>query len=444
VKMYHCGPTVYGDVHIGNHRSFMLADLLRRLFEWQGFTVTEVMNVTDIGHLSDDGDGGEDKMTKGLRREGLPITLAGMGQLAEKYTTRFLQDFDALNILRPHLVPRASQHIAEDIALISTLEKKGFTYTITDGVYFDTVKFPAYGALGNVSADDARESRIGDNSEKHSPRDFALWKFDATLGYESPWGKGFPGWHIECSAMSQKYLGDAFDIHTGGVDLAPVHHNNEIAQSVCATGAEFARFWLHNAFVNIASGKMARSEGTGISVTNLIEKGFSPLAYRYWLLGGHYRTPMTFGWESLQQADNALTNLRKLDFNTTTETMEPTHAAGKKYLAQLTEQLCDDVNTAEALATVWIAARDASLTPAEKRYIVQEADKVLGLNLISQLVQAPAVHIPQNVLDIVNKREEARKHKDWKESDTLRDTLKTFGYTITDTDSGPVVYKDMQ
>lgn len=268
VGMYNCGPTVYDYAHIGNLRAYVFADILRRTLEYAGYTVNQVMNITDIGHLSSDADDGEDKMTRGLKREGKPLTLEAMKELADFYAEAFKKDLSWLNIEMPHHMPKASEHIAEDIALIQKLEARGFLYTTSDGVYFNTEKDPHYGKLGGLSDINEAQARIHAQSEKKSPRDFAVWKKNDVLGYESPWGKGFPGWHMECSAMSMKYLGETFDIHTGGIDHIPVHHNNEIAQSENATGKPYVRTWLHNAFVTVPSGKMAKSEGTGLTLAD--------------------------------------------------------------------------------------------------------------------------------------------------------------------------------
>jgi cysteinyl-tRNA synthetase len=289
IRMYNCGPTVYDYVHIGNLRAFFTADLVRRSLEWSGYEVKQVMNVTDVG-IGGDNDEGEDKIIKGLKREGKEINLEAMKELTDFYTERFKEDIAKLNIETPHVMPRASEHIAEDIELISTLEGKAFAYTTSDGVYFDTSKDPNYGKLGGLSGAEP-EARIEANVEKRNSRDFALWKFNSNLGYPSPWGQGFPGWHIECSAMATKYLGQSFDIHTGGIDLAPIHHNNEIAQSENACGCQFAHYWIHNGFLNLQGEKMAKSEGNVFTLKTVSEKGYTPLAYRYFLLQAHYRSP---------------------------------------------------------------------------------------------------------------------------------------------------------
>lgn len=379
VKMYHCGPTVYDYVHIGNLRSFLLGDLLRRTCEYLGLEVTQVMNVTDVG-IGGNNDEGEDKIISGLKREGKEITMENMKNLADFYTERFKEDIGSMNIKLPHHLPKASEHIAPDIEMIEKLSSKGFTYETEDGIYFDTSKDPHYGKLGKLGKE--TESRV-ENSSKKNARDFALWKKNSNLGYPSPWGQGFPGWHIECSAMATKYLGPSFDIHTGGLDLAPVHHNNEIAQSESACGCEFARYWLHNEFVNVGGpstalgiNKMAKSEGTGITLKTLVEKGFSPLAYRYFLLMAHYRTPVTFTWEALEAAQNAYNKITKL-----VHSLPDGGKVNEAYKKQFIEKIENDLNTPQALAVLWTMMKDDSVSPEDKKATAQNFCRVYGLGL---------------------------------------------------------------
>jgi cysteinyl-tRNA synthetase len=372
VGMYHCGPTVYDYAHIGNFRSFLLADILRRTLELSGFEVKQVMNITDVG-IGGNNDEGEDKIIKGLKREGKEVTMEAMKELGDFYTERFEEDIARLNIKTPDVMPKASEHIAEQIELIKALEEKGFTYQTSDGIYFDTSKDPHYGRLGKLT--DQNESRV-DAGEKRNSRDFALWKFNTNLGFPSPWNQGFPGWHIECSAMARKYLGDTFDIHTGGIDLAPIHHNNEIAQSENACGCELAHYWLHNEFVNVADGKMAKSEGNQITLKDLVERGFSPLTYRYFLLMAHYRSKVTFTWEALEAAQNAFEKLKRF--------VGPIARGGEvdiAYRARFMEKLENDLNTPQALAVLWTLVKDKEVTPENKLETLLEFDKVLGLGL---------------------------------------------------------------
>ncbi|HYC83523.1 MAG TPA: cysteine--tRNA ligase, partial [Candidatus Paceibacterota bacterium] len=308
VGIYSCGPTVYHYVHIGNLRSFLLSDLARRIFEYDGYEVRQVINITDVGHLAGDSDEGEDKIEREAKKTGRTAE-----EIAAFYTEAFFADLKALNIKTESTVfPKASEHIAEQLEIIKVLEAKGHTYRTSDGIYFDTSRFDAYGELARLDTEGLKAgARIEVNPEKRNPADFALWKFSPAGGkrqqeWESPWGIGFPGWHIECSAMSMKYLGKHFDIHTGGIDLAFPHHSNERAQSECATGQTFANVWLHGEFVNIASEKMSKSLGNVYRLADLEEKGFSPLAYRYWLLTAHYRSLVNFTWEALAGAQTAL------------------------------------------------------------------------------------------------------------------------------------------
>lgn len=372
VKMYHCGPTVYDYVHIGNLRSFLLADVIRRTFEFLGFEVKQVMNITDVG-IGGNNDEGEDKIIKGLRREGKSVSMESMKELADFYTERFREDIIKLNIEMPNVLPKASEHIPEQIELIKVLESKGFTYKTSDGVYFDVSKDTNYGKLTKLSK--KSESRIT-NSEKRNSQDFALWKSNSNLGFSSPWGQGFPGWHLECSAMSTKYLGNTFDIHTGGIDLAPIHHNNEIAQSENASGSELAHCWLHNEFVNVVDSKMAKSEGNQITLKTLVEKGYSPLAYRYFLLMAHYRTPVNFSWEALEAAGNAYKRLKDIRFK-----IKDSGIVDEGYKKQFIEKLENDFNTPQALAILWTLAKDKSVSPENKLATFLDFDKVLGLGL---------------------------------------------------------------
>jgi len=435
IGMYHCGPTVYDYVHIGNLRAFFTADITRRVFEYFGYEVRQVMNITDLG-IGGDNDEGEDKIIKGLKREGKEISLESMKELTDFYTERFKEDILNLNIKTPHVLPRASEHITENIKLIEKLEKKGFVYKTSDGIYFDTSKDPHYGALGGIVLEDKTESRISENSEKKSGRDFALWKFNSTLGFQSPWGQGFPGWHIECSSMSMKYLGETFDIHTGGIDLASIHHNNEIAQSENACDCKYAHYWLHNGFLNVSDGKMAKSKGNFITLQTLVEKKFSPLAFRYFLLLSHYRTSANFTWEALEAAENAYRKLK--EFISTIEKTEPIEASSL-YIEEFKQTLGNDFNTPEALAVVWKLVKDDSLSPADKRATLLDFDRVLGLKLDEN--EYAIKNIPEEVQKLLDEREEARKSKDFDKSDALRDQIKALGFEVKDTDNGQELSK---
>lgn len=428
VGMYNCGPTVYDRVHIGNLRAYVFADTLRRVLSANGFDVQQVMNITDVGHLTSDADSGEDKMSKGLKREGLPMTLVGMRELAEKYTKVFEEDLSSLNILHPQELPRATDNIPEQIDIIERLEEKGFVYVIEgDGVYFDTEKDAQYGRLGGLTPlEDVRAE--SESSEKHGPRDFALWKFNTEIGWESPWGKGFPGWHIECSAMSMKYLGETFDIHTGGIDHIPVHHNNEIAQSENATGKPFARFWLHNAFLNIDNEKISKSLGNALVLSTLQEQGVTPLAYRYWLLTGHYRSEMNFTMEALSAGQNAylklIERIRELDDDGGT--------VNDEYYARFMDAVNDDLGTPQAVAVLWELLKDENVSPADKKVTALAFDTVLGLKLDS----VEAVAVSGDIQSLLDARQAAREAKDWTASDNLRADIEKLGFDVKDTPDG--------
>lgn len=437
VSMYHCGPTVYDYAHIGNLRSYVFADTLRRAFEFQGYEVNQVINITDFGHLTDGGDEGEDKIMKGLKREGKPITMEAMSELTEFYTAKFIEDLNSMNILHPQHLPRASKHISEDIALIKTLDKKGFVYKTTDGLYFDTTKDPNYGKLlKKVEKAEELQSRLNTKTEKKNPRDFALWKFNKKLGFKSPWGNGFPGWHIECSAMSMKYLGETFDIHTGGIDHIPVHHNNEIAQSECATEKPLANYWLHNAHIIINNEKMSKSLGNSFTLSYLKEIGIDPLSYRYWLLTSHYGTQVNFTTEAVLGSQTAY---RKL---ITTITNLPQDDAAKpitSFMQSFTNAINDNLNTAKAIAIIWELIKNSAFTPSQKRATISEFDKVLGLKLTEQTPVKE--EIPSRIKGLISQRNIARAHKDWKKSDELRDAIIAEGFDLKDSDAGTEVSK---
>ncbi len=432
VLMYNCGPTVYNYAHIGNLRSYIFADILRRMFEYNDYEVKQVVNVTDIGHLSGDGDEGEDKMTKALRREGKPMTLKAMREVADFYFEAFKRDLSDLNIELPYSFPFASDHIQEDIDLVQTLTDKGFTYSTSDGIYFDISKFPAYGKLGNIKLGDNDQSRIGVNTEKRNHRDFAVWKFNAELGYEAPFGKGFPGWHIECSAMSVKYLGPEFDIHTGGIDHIPVHHNNEIAQSVCA-GYPYAHYWLHNEHYNVDGGeKMSKSKENFFDLKSLKDKNINPLALRYVFLGARYSSPVQYSEEALIGADTSIKKLRSFLHN-----KEISNSTGdaEKYKQDFTRLINDDLDTPKALALVWDMIKDEDVSLENRKEALLTFDKVLGL----ELNKSQSFEIPDNVQNLIALRETARISKDFTKSDELRAEIEGFGFDIKDTPEGQIV-----
>ncbi len=420
-SLYHCGPTVYNYAHIGNLRSYVFADILRRTLEYSGLKVNQVINITDIGHLTSDADTGDDKMVKGLKRENLPLSLEGLRQLADKYEAAFKHDLKRLNIKTPEHFPRATSYLKEDIELIKLLADKGFTYTLTDGVYFDTSKVKDYGKLGGLTPEGEASARL--ETKKKNSRDFVLWKLsrEKHLGFESPWGKGFPGWHIECSAMSKSLLGQPFDIHTGGIDHVPIHHNNEIAQSESAYELPLANFWLHNEFVTIADSKMAKSEDNYITLDTLIKKGFSPLSYRYFLLLAHYRTPVNFSWQALEAAGNAYRKLKEF-MATVPEGGRVDEELKQEFLSAIES----DLNTPQALAIVArVINKNQNLADAGATII--DFDKILGLNL-----KYDESEVPKEVVMLKKQRELARKQGDFKEADKIRQEIKKVGYDVID------------
>jgi cysteinyl-tRNA synthetase len=448
--MYNCGPTVYDVQHIGNLRPYVFADVLRRTLEYSGHTVLQVINITDVGHLTGDNEGnadaGEDKMSKALRREGLPFTIENMQQIGQRYESRFFEDLRALNVQQPTYRPRASEHIAGMIALIETLEQKGYTYQINDGIYFDTSRYPEYGKLGGIGGTESH-ARVDHSSEKRQAADFALWKFNNELGWQSPWGTGFPGWHIECSAMAMHYLGKTIDVHTGGTDHISIHHNNEIAQSEAATGKPFARYWMHNAFITIDDSKIAKSVGNTMSLESLTEQHYSPLAYRYWLLTGHYRTLMNFTWDALDAAQSALERIHRVVLEVPADTIGQPK---KHYRSRFESAIFDDLDTPKAIATLWELIRDDTVPAHDKQATLLEFDRVLGIGLSESVKHGestvatgpqpiPLDELPEQIQSLVKQRHEAREQRNFETADRLRDNLHEAGYAVKDTPDGTQV-----
>ncbi|MBP9760928.1 MAG: cysteine--tRNA ligase [Candidatus Magasanikbacteria bacterium] len=431
VGLYTCGPTVYHYAHIGNLRTYVFEDLLRRTLRMNGYTVNHVMNITDVGHLTDDGDNGEDKMEKGAKREGKTAW-----DVAAFYTEAFQNDIAALNILEPHVWCKATDHIPEQVAMVETLLEKGFAYYTSDGIYFDTSKVSDYGKLVDLDKQTLQAGIRVDMGEKKHEHDFALWKWSPEgttrhMEWDAFLKKGFPGWHIECSAMSRKYLGDHFDIHCGGVDHKPVHHTNEIAQTESVTGKKpWVNVWMHGEFLLIDSGtneedKMSKSGDNFITLSTLIEKGYDPLAYRYFLLQAHYRKQLTFKWEALDAATQGLINLRKQVAN-----LDSTSVADPKIHEAFQQALNNDLNAAEALAILSRSLKEKTIDIAS----VIAFDKVLGLEL--HTIAAKAEPLPQEILLLAKEREQARKEKNWAASDEIRDKLVELGFSVEDTAEG--------
>jgi len=445
VLMYSCGPTVYDYIHIGNLRAFLLADITKRVLQWNGYEVKHVMNFTDFGHLTDDGDEGEDKIMKGLKREGKPITLTAMRELTDFYIEAFLSDAEELRLLPPTKYTRASEYVSEQIQLIKTLEQKGYTYETSDGLYFDISKFPKYGRLGNINLEKLKEgARVEVNTEKRHPADFALWK-KGLLGWDSTWSKGFPGWHIECSAMAMTELGKQIDIHTGGVDNAPIHHNAEIAQCECATGKQFVRYWLHNEFLQIDGGKIGKSLGNAINLRQLLDRGFTGDDYRYFLLMTHYRAAANFSFEALTAAKQALFRLKRHIYE---DYKNKASKSDQVYLDRFTTCINDDLNTPQAIALLHEVTKDTTLDNPTKCATLKKMDEVLGIGLtdepdtaLRKLGIVATEDIPEDIQTIVEERELARATRNWSESDRLRELLNIKGYAIEDTAHGPKVSK---
>ncbi|MGE5425914.1 MAG: cysteine--tRNA ligase [Bacillota bacterium] len=439
--IYTCGPTVYNYAHLGNLRTFLFQDFLVRTLSYAGYKVKRVMNITDVGHLSGDMDMGEDKMEKGSAREG-----RSAWEIASYYTEAFKEDLRALNMVEPDIYCRATDNIPEQISLVNTLEEKGFTYKTSDGVYFDTSKFPGYNRLSHLPLEELKEgARVEKNPEKKNPTDFALWKFSPAgskrqMEWDSPWGVGFPGWHLECSAMSMKFLGGQRDIHCGGIDHINIHHTNEMAQSEAATGEEYFRYWLHGAFLNIAGGKkMAKSENNYLTLQNaLVNKGIDPLAFRFAALQVHYRKPMDYSENSLRQAEQGLKSLYRQVAALGSMAGEPGNGAKEEFA----KALADDLNLPQALAVLFTVLK--SEMPLEAKLgAALDFDRVLGLDLfraVQKEQEKPLlVELPEEVKSLLAARQKARNEKDWEKADALRKEIGQKGYLVTDGPEGQQV-----
>jgi len=428
VGLYTCGPTVYWFAHIGNLRTYIFEDILKRVLIFNGYNVVHVMNITDVGHLTSDSDTGEDKLEKGAKREGKTVW-----DIAEFYTNAFLRDIALLNILKPDVLVKATDTIQDQINFILELEKKGFTYKIDDGIYFDTSKLPTYGKLWPNKMELKSGTRVELTEQKKNPADFALWKFSPKdekrqMEWNSPWGVGFPGWHTECVVMSMKYLNIPFDIHCGGIDHVLIHHTNEIAQCEAATGKDLANFWMHGEHLILKDGKMAKSEGNIILIETIKEKRLNELSFRYLCLTTHYRSTITFSWESLEASNNALDSLYskiKILKNDTSPIDQKEFDANLK---EFTEIINNDLDTPQALAFIWDMLKK-EISDSTKYALLLEADKIFGLGFNN----IKEDDIPQEIIDIANQRLDYRAKKDWAMSDKLRDQAKTKGYLIEDT-----------
>ncbi len=462
VGLYCCGPTVYNYAHIGNLRTYLFEDILKRSLRACGWPVRQVENITDVGHLVSDADAGEDKMVKGAKREKKTVW-----EIAEFYTQAFIGDIRRLNIEEPDLWCRATDHIDTMIDLIKRLEAKGYTYLAGGNVYFDVARFSSYGNFANLNLEEQYAgARVDVDRQKRNPFDFVLWFTKSKFGeqemqWDSPWGRGYPGWHLECSAMSMKYLGEQFDIHCGGIDHISVHHSNEIAQSEAATGKKWVNFWLHGAFLEMDEGKMAKSGNNFVTLQTVIDRGISPLAYRYFTYSAHYRSPLKFSWDVLTSAAQGLKNLKKaVASSTRTQEKEETNVLGEdvgRALEGFYRAVCDDLNMPKAVAAIWDLLRSTEYNGSVKYAAVKEADSILALNLLEPLEEESrsvrTVTIGDAVVTVVSEgqlpesrarsvaekvveRRSARKNRDFGVADRIRDELKSEGIEIKDHPDG--------
>ncbi|NJD02882.1 MAG: cysteine--tRNA ligase [Ruminiclostridium sp.] len=439
VKIYSCGPTVYQYAHIGNLRTYVFMDILRRVMKYNGYTLNHVMNITDVGHLVADADEGEDKMLKTAKEQ-----KKTPWEIAEYFTGVFFQDAAALNIGMPEIIPKATGHINEMIEFISCLIEKGYGYETSDGIYFDIGRFNGYGKLSGLDLEgQIAGARVNVNEEKRHPADFALWKKaskEHIMQWPSPWGMGYPGWHIECSAMSRKYLGDVFDIHTGGVDHIPVHHENEIAQSEALIGKPAVNYWMHGEFLMVDNGKMSKSLGNTYTIADLKKNGIDPLAFRYLCLNANYRSKLNFTWEVIKSAQVSLDRLLEgaLAHRDGTEKIEPELLSTFK--REFDEAVNDDLNIPKALGVVWNIVRYGRKSK-DLYGILLKMDSILGLN-ISNMKENPSNGIDPEIEELINQRQQARKDKNWKLADEIRDKLKGMGITLEDTPQGAKIVKN--
>ncbi len=430
--IYSCGPTVYWYQHIGNLRTYIFVDILKRVLEYNKYKTKHVMNITDVGHLTSDADEGEDKMVKALKRENLPLTKDSMLKLANKYTEVFKKDLKKLNIKEPNIWSKATEHIQDMINLIKRIEKNNYTYKTKVGLTFDTSKFKDYDKLAKLKLKDLKKgARVKEDPERKNPSDFALWITNQPkhiMQWPSPWGKGFPGWHLECSAMSMKYLGETIDIHTGGEEHVPIHHTNEIAQSEAATGKKFVKYWLHASWLLFKGQKMAKSKGDLYTLSKLEKKDYNPLSYRYLCLTAHYRTQLAFGNKTLKNAENAYKRLK----NIISETKDD-KKTNQKYLKEFKKAVNDDLDMPKALSLLWKLVRDKKAQG--KKNTIKEMDKILALDLFKK----ENVKVTKEIKKLMEDREKARKNKDYKKADEIRTRLKKKGIIIEDTAKGPKI-----
>jgi len=435
VGLYACGPTVYDYAHIGNLRTYLFEDLLRRVLEFNGYDVNHVINITDVGHLTSDADTGEDKMEVGARRTGMTAW-----EMADFYSDAFKSDLDSLNIRPPAIWCKATDHIPEQIDFVKDLEEKGYTYRTSDGIYFNSRKLNNYGYLARLDVEGLQAGARVEQGERQYVTDFALWKFSnpdeqRQMEWDSPWGTGFPGWHIECSAMSAKYLGDFFDIHCGGEDHIPIHHTNEIAQTEASRGTRLANFWMHGYFLQANNAKMAKSSGDFLRLETLIEHGFTAFDYRYFCLTAHYRSQLSFSWESLKANSTALGRL----YQSAYDWGEPGEVS-MDYLEKFTGYINHDLNMPRALAVAWDLVR-SDIEDDVKKATLLRFDEVFGLGIADWRPQI--IEIPEQIMALATEREQARQDKNWQRADELREKIEKSGYSVEDTSEGPKLSKSL-
>jgi len=446
VGLYTCGPTVYLFAHIGNLRTYLFEDILKRVLKYNNYRIKHVMNITDVGHLTSDADTGEDKMIKALKREGKELNEKSILEVANFYTKAFKKDLKNLNITEPDIWCKATEHIKEQVDMIKELFKNGYAYETEEAVYFNTAKLKDYAKLAKLDLKGLREgARTQKRINKKNPTDFALWlklvgeHKNHVMNWDSPWGKGFPGWHIECSAMSIKYLGKQFDIHCGGIDHIPIHHTNERAQNIGVLGNPAVNFWMHGEFLVLKKDRMGKSEGNIVILNELIKKGFNPLAYRYLTLNAHYRSKLTFSLKALESAQNALENLHEKIRNLQTEDkkQETDNKKLNEYKNKFLEHINNDLNIPKALALTWDLTKDKNISNKDKYKLLLDFDKIFGLNLD----KIKEIKIPQKIKTLLKAREDYRKQDDWKKADETRKQIEKLGYKIEDTKQGVKVKK---
>ncbi len=443
VGMYSCGPTVYWYQHIGNLKAYIFSDVLRRTLIYNEYKVKQIINVTDVGHLTSDGDEGEDKMERAAKKEGKSAQ-----EIAEFYFNIFKKDLDKLNILPPTLWTKATEHIKEQIELIKILDKKGYTYKTSDGIYFDSTKFKDYGKLAKLNIKGLKEGKRISMGEKKNKTDFALWKFSVPeekrqqewnpRDFGADWPIGYPGWHIECSAMSMKHLGEHFDIHTGGEDHIPIHHTNEIAQSEAATGKKFVNYWLHEAFLLNKGEKVSKSKGVLYTISELENNSYNPLHFRYLNLLTHYRKPLNFTFENLDAAKSAYEKIKRKVIEIRGQEHKGEDLS-KEYELQFLETINDDLNMPKAVQVFLKALDDFDFNPKNKIMLLEKFDSVFGLG-IKEMKEIVLV-VSQKVEKLLEEREKFRKNKKWEEADIIRQRIREEGYEIEDTSQGPRLFK---